>query len=141
MSTQPEESWVPSDAEFGARLALVRQRFAWNLKEAALACNLSANSWREWELFGRLPRNLAEVSARISARTNVDEYWLLTGKTTSRPRPDNPGDGTSLVGQVGLEPTTDGLCASAGHGADNNVVPLRPGRFPTRPEHEHERSA
>lgn len=94
MSTQPVASWVPSDAEFGARLALVRQKFAWNIKEAALACNLSSTSWREWELVGRAPRNLVEVVERIVLRTGVDEYWLLTGK--KNPRQGGPDGGGVL---------------------------------------------
>ncbi len=47
--------WVPDTSTFGARLALVRQRMGWNLKEAALACQLPQGSWREWELKRRKP--------------------------------------------------------------------------------------
>ena len=49
--------WVPDTSTFGARLALVRQRMGWNLKEAALACQLPQGSWREWELKGRDAKN------------------------------------------------------------------------------------
>ena len=72
--------WVPRDDTFGARLALVRQRFGWNLKEASLACGLPQNSWLEWESKGRVPRNLVEVAARISDITGADDYWLITGR-------------------------------------------------------------
>lgn len=105
MSTQPIAPWIPSDDEFGARLALVRQRFAWNIKEAALACNLPAASWRGWELTGHVPRNLIEVADRIAARTGVDEYWLLTGKKNPRPAdPDGGGSDLDVVPETGIEP-------------------------------------
>lgn len=94
MSSDATQNWIPADDTFGARLALVRQRFAWNLKEAAIACSLPPGSWREWELFGRLPRNLPEAAEKIAARTGVDDYWLLTGK--KNPRQDGPGGGEGL---------------------------------------------
>ena len=55
MTTAPtEQGWVADDSEFGARLALIRQRMAWgNVKEAALACGLPVESWRNWERDGR----------------------------------------------------------------------------------------
>ena len=82
MSMQSESlKWVPRDDTFGARLALVRQRFGWNLKEASLACGLPQNAWLEWESKGRVPRNIAEVAEKISAHTGADDYWLMTGKT------------------------------------------------------------
>ena len=89
MSAQASLRWVPRDDTFGARLALVRQRFGWNLKEASLACGLPQNSWLEWESNGRVPRDLAEVVERISRRTGADDYWLLTGKTVGDP-PSGP---------------------------------------------------
>jgi len=50
-----EPSWIPSDATFGARLALVRQHRGWtNVKEAALSCGLPVESWRGWEQGGHL---------------------------------------------------------------------------------------
>lgn len=92
MSTHPAgDAWVPSDAEFGARLALVRHACKWNVKEAALACGLNAQSWRDWEIHGRSPRNVAEVAAQIAARTGVDDYWLMTGR--KNPRQGGPGGG------------------------------------------------
>ena len=94
MSTQSVGPWIPLDDTFGARLALVRQKFAWNLKEAAIACSLPSNSWREWELLGRVPRNIVEVVEKISSRTGADDYWLLTGK--KNPRQGDPGGGVSL---------------------------------------------
>ena len=83
------ETWIPRTDDFGARLALVRWKMGWNLKEAALACGLSPQSWREWEMQGRAPRNQVEVSEKISERTGVDDYWILTGRDPGG-RPDGP---------------------------------------------------
>lgn len=72
MTTPVREHQVsepPSLATFGARLAIIRWAMRWNLKEAALACNVPQGSWREWELFDRVPRNLVDVAGKISART------------------------------------------------------------------------
>ena len=49
--------WRPDLSAFGARLALVRQRMGWNVKEAADHCRLPPQSWRSWEA-GRTPRDL-----------------------------------------------------------------------------------
>ncbi len=78
MTAQPlGHGWRPDDASFGARLALVRQRMGWgNVKEAALACGLPVESWRNWERDGRQPRDFIAVCARISERTGVDLAWL-----------------------------------------------------------------
>jgi hypothetical protein len=51
----------------------------WNQKEAALACGVPQNSWREWEA-GRSPRNLVEVASKIGAVTGISEYWIITGR-------------------------------------------------------------
>lgn len=89
--------WVPDAATFGARLALVRQKMGWNLKEAALACGLPSGSWREWELHGREPRGLNAIATKIADRTGCDDYWLMTG----RPSPGGSGDGTAQpVGEL-----------------------------------------
>lgn len=88
--------WVPDTSTFGARLALVRQRMGWNLKEAALACGLPQASWREWELKGRDPRGIQTIVEKIAERTGVDDYWLLTGKTTPKGGPDGGGGGLLL---------------------------------------------
>ena len=89
MST--EIDWVPTAAEFATRLALVRHRMGWNAKEAALACGVSAQSWREWELQGRRPRDYENVCKQIAARTGVDLVWLMTG--IDRRGPNGPGGG------------------------------------------------
>ena len=95
---QPASNWIPDVATFGARLALVRWRMGWNLKEAAVECNLTQNSWGNWET-GSMPRNYIEVVNRIVLRTQVNKLWLMTGE-------GSPEDG---VGRTGLEPVTDGL--------------------------------
>lgn len=89
MTTQATESWIPSTDDFGARLALLRWRMGWNQKEAALACGLSPQSWREWEVLGRAPRNQVDVARQISERTGVDDYWILTGRNSGG-HPDGP---------------------------------------------------
>jgi len=58
--TMPEvetETWVP-ELTFGARLALVRHKMGWNIKEAATSCGLPAQSWRGWEVDGREPHRI-----------------------------------------------------------------------------------
>lgn len=73
-------TWKPSDSEFGTRLAMVRQQMGWNAKEAALACDLPPQSWRNWEA-GRSPQDYATVTRQIAERTGVDLHWLMTGAT------------------------------------------------------------
>lgn len=89
-----QESWVPTTSSFGARLALIRWKMGWNMKEAALACGFSQQSWRGWELRGSDPRGFADVARKISERTGVDEYWILTGRELA-PHPSGPDGGNS----------------------------------------------
>lgn len=116
MTVQPQAE-NPSLDSFGARLAIIRWAMGWNFKEAGLACRLPQASWREWELAGRIPRNLVEIAAAISEATGFDDYWIMTGhdhkqgggpdgqplgpshdpngglpETTKNPRPQGPGD-------------------------------------------------
>jgi hypothetical protein len=105
--------WVPSTSTFGARLALVRQRMKWNIKEAALACSVAQASWREWELQNRQPHKLQEVSAKIADRTGVDDYWLMTGRETPLPPP--PGGGLPL-------PRVDSNHQPSGCGDDDSAT-------------------
>ena len=78
MSTmQSTRGWVATDATFGARLALIRQRCGWgNTKEAALACGLPVQSWRGWERDGRQPRDFIQVCEKIAKATGCDVFWL-----------------------------------------------------------------
>jgi transcriptional regulator with XRE-family HTH domain len=78
-------SWIPDTSNLGARLALVRWRMGWNLKEAERECNLTQNTWGGYES-GRAPRNLLEVVNRIVLRCGVDRIWLLTGEGSPEPR-------------------------------------------------------
>lgn len=82
MTTPGEEpeNWVP-ELTFGARLALVRHRKGWNIKEAASACGLPAQSWRGWELEGREPHRKDTIAMTIATTTGVDFLWLAHGPT------------------------------------------------------------
>ena len=72
--------WVPDASTFGARLALIRQRMGWgNVKEAALACGLPVESWRNWERDGRQPRDYMRICQVIAERSGVDMTWLAVG--------------------------------------------------------------
>jgi len=73
------EPWVPSLDSFGSRLALVRHRMNWNVKEAARECGLPAASWRTWEMDGGLPRNIITIAMTIATRTGCDYLWLVHG--------------------------------------------------------------
>lgn len=71
------DPWVPEDS-FGGRLALVRQAMRWNVKEAADACGLNDQSWRNWE-DGRKCRDLVAVAEHIHDATGVNLAWLVMG--------------------------------------------------------------
>jgi hypothetical protein len=91
--------WVPDATTFGARLALIRQRMEWgNVKEAALACGLPVESWRNWERDGRQPRDYMRVCQAVAEHTGVDVTWLAVGPQTGLPRKDSnlqpAGNGT-----------------------------------------------
>lgn len=70
--------WVPTDLDFPARLILIRHHMNWTAKEAALACGLPPQSWRNWE-HGRQPQNYARVCRLIADRTGADLEWLALG--------------------------------------------------------------
>lgn len=86
LSVAPSEAaWTPDDATFGARLALVRQRKAWgNVKQAALACRVPAESWRTWERDGVVPqgRHYFKICEKIAAATGCDYGWLVDRRPT-----------------------------------------------------------
>lgn len=71
------DPWVPDDT-FGSRLAQIRQKKGWNVKQAALACGVKVQSWHNWE-GGRLPREYEDVCRQISRTTGADLNWLLRG--------------------------------------------------------------
>jgi hypothetical protein len=84
-----DTNWVPRVGDFATRLVLIRHEMGWNAKEAALACGIKAQSWREWELLGRRPRDYEAVCRRIAARTGVDLVWLSLGIEPPLPRVDS----------------------------------------------------
>jgi transcriptional regulator with XRE-family HTH domain len=79
------QAWVPDVSQFSSRLAILRHAMGWNGKEAALACKVAAQSWREWE-DGRHPRDYEGACHKIADRTGCDYIWLMTGFI----RPDTP---------------------------------------------------
>lgn len=79
MTTQVD--WIPAADDFATRLVLIRHEMGWNLKEAALACGIRAQSWREWELEHRKPRDYEAVCQQISKRSGCNLVWLMTGYT------------------------------------------------------------
>jgi len=79
MTTESTHGWVPSDQAFAARLALVRNRMGWNLKEAALACGLPPSSWTNWETKGKRPHDYVQVCQAIANRTGANFEWLALG--------------------------------------------------------------
>jgi transcriptional regulator with XRE-family HTH domain len=86
MATQSiEHGWVP-ELTFGARLALIRQRYGWNVKEAAIACRLPVQSWRGWERDHTQPRRYLEVCRTIAEATGASYDWLLDGRRFPSPR-------------------------------------------------------
>lgn len=101
MTQATDEDWVPTTDTFASRLILTRHKMGWNAKEAALACGILQATWREWETFGRLPRDLAGVCNKIHNRTGVNAIWLMTGVNVG------PVDGgPASVRHQGLEPRT-----------------------------------
>lgn len=79
-----QQSWIPDTATFAARLALVRWRMGWNVREAERECHISQNSWLGYE-GGRQPRNFVEIVNRIVLRTGVNKVWLMTGEGSPEP--------------------------------------------------------
>ncbi len=78
---QQTRGWVTDASAFGARLAMLRQHKGWgNVTEAAQACGLPKESWRNWERDNREPRNYVQVCRLISQVTGVNLMWLMTGQ-------------------------------------------------------------
>jgi hypothetical protein len=71
--------WIPSVDSFSSRLALVRHRMGWNIKEAARECGVPPASWRFWEVDGGQPRNIITIAMGIAGRTGCDYLWLVHG--------------------------------------------------------------
>ncbi len=77
MTPTTDPAWVPKDT-FGARLALVRQRMGWNVREAATTCGQKPQSWSNWE-DGAGCRHMEDVARAISDATGCDYVWLMAG--------------------------------------------------------------
>lgn len=75
MSDSP---WTPADT-FASRLALVRNRMGWNVLEAATACEVSDQTWHNWESGTSKPRAMDDVVAAIAKATGCDPIWLMFG--------------------------------------------------------------
>ncbi|OOB90323.1 helix-turn-helix domain-containing protein [Rathayibacter sp. VKM Ac-2630] len=90
-TTTLAHAWIPDTASLGARLALVRWRMGWNVKEAERECGISQNLWSGWEA-GSQPRNYNAQINRIVLRTQVDKYWLMTGEGSPVPPNTDPSD-------------------------------------------------
>lgn len=71
-----EEPWTPTDETLGARLAMVRWRMGWNVKEAADACGFNNQSWHNWEHGGH-PRDYIAVCQKIAAESGCSMRWLV----------------------------------------------------------------
>lgn len=85
---EPQPPWTANDATFGARLALIRQRMEWNVKEAALACGIPPQSWRTWET-GVMPHGgrYFELCAQIAGTVHCDYGWLVDRRPTGSDQP------------------------------------------------------
>lgn len=71
------EAWEPEDT-FGARLALIRQRFHWNVTEASAATGIPAATWTKWEE-GSQPRDYIGTCEKIAASVGCSTKWLVEG--------------------------------------------------------------
>lgn len=115
-----EQGWTVDDSTFGARLALVRQRMSWNIKQAARECGIPAASWGSWEN-GALPRDYTMKCRLIAERTGCDYGWLLDGPGLSA------GEGRFKASFRAARRSS----ASASHEV-LGVSPIGPGRVDSR---------
>jgi hypothetical protein len=97
MDTETVQTWIPTDADFGSRLALIRHRMSWNVKEAARECGVPAATWRLWEVEGTLPRNIVTVAMAIASKTGCDFLWLVHGPDRGSVRPTTRYAGEARV--------------------------------------------
>lgn len=73
----PAVPWVPEDT-YGDRLARIRRQMHWNVSQAAEACGVSHQSWRNWEAGGQ-PSKLMQTTRQIADASGCDPNWLLLG--------------------------------------------------------------
>lgn len=131
------QGWTVDDSSFGARLALIRQRMRWNIKEAARECGIPAASWGTWE-DGAMPRRYTEMCRLIADRTGCDYGWLLDGprmagrsegtspnhRSSRLPRPVSP---SPVTGPFGPKPKGFRRRPSAGPTAKRRPTLIGPG--------------
>lgn len=89
-------AWVPADT-FGSRLARIRQAKGWNVLEAATACGVPDQSWRNWE-DGRSPRDLQEVCKKLAKAVPCDYVWLIAGVESRATRSEKSERASHLRG-------------------------------------------
>lgn len=121
-TSAPARAWVPTDDTFAARLAMVRHRSGWNIKEAAVACGVPPASWRLWEIDGARPRDQVAAARLISGAAGCDFQWLLLGRNEGR------------VGVTETDPSSTqrvvATVSSRGTGGDPNGLTLDDVRIP-----------
>lgn len=134
MNVDTRQAWIPTDADFGSRLALVRHRMGWNVKEAARECGLPAATWRLWEVEGALPRNLITVAMAISQKAGCDYLWLVHGPDRgSVPPTTRYAPGAVILARIG-DPINRGGSGIHTGLATRPVTQTRPMSRGTRPE-------
>lgn len=97
---QTRTGWIADASTFGARLALVRQKRGWgNVQEAARACGVPTESWRNWERDGMDPRHKEVICARIADAAGCDYLWLMLGPLDVDGRPPAGAHRTATLQQ------------------------------------------
>lgn len=117
--------WVPDTEDFSARLALIRHYMRWNAKEAALACGIKPQSWREWEIGGRRPQDYQGVCKQVAEATGCDFVWLMTGRRATPPEPPGHPLGSARRGGPLLRRVTSVRSEFADEVSDDALAYLR----------------
>lgn len=123
VAEQTAQPWIPTDTDFGARLAAIRHRMGWNIKEAARECQVPAATWRLWEVDGAIPRNIITMAMTVATRTGCDYLWLVHGPQRGGATPN---------GRWGREAHVVAMIPPAGRG-ERNLEPLTRSVRQTRP--------
>lgn len=90
--------WVATDATFGARLVLIRQKMGWgNIAKAARECGVPTDSWRNWEVDGVEPHRRTTIAKMIATRTGCDYLWLVHGPDRGGVPSTGPDSGTRVI--------------------------------------------
>jgi transcriptional regulator with XRE-family HTH domain len=126
MTTQRvERGWVPAET-FGGRLALVRQHFGWNVKEAAIICRVPVETWRGWERDHTQPRRYLEVCRVIAEATGADYDWVLDGRRGTHESPGQEDANSTDDPNVVRLPRLDSNQQPFDDGATSPRNPARP---------------